>query len=126
LNRPRILLADDHPAIIEAETALLSDQFDIVGTVADGQSLISEVRRLSPELVVADISMPILNGIDAVQKLQEAGSPPKFVFLTVHADREFVDACIEAGALGYVEKSCMREHLIPAIEAALSGQSYLP
>lgn len=126
LNRPRIILADDHPGIIEAETALLARQFDVVGTVVDGQALISEVRRLNPDLVVTDISMPILNGIDAVHKLREVGSTVRFVFLTVHTEREFVDACIEAGALAFVQKSSMQERLIPAIEAALSGKSYLP
>jgi DNA-binding NarL/FixJ family response regulator len=126
LNRPRVLLVDDHPAILEAEIALLSSHFEVVGTAADGQALVSEVRRLSPDLVVTDISMPTLNGIDALHKLREAGSTVRFVFLTVHSEREFVEACIEAGALGYVNKSRMKEHLIPAIEAALAGQSYLP
>jgi DNA-binding NarL/FixJ family response regulator len=119
-------LADDHPAVLKAEIGLLSKHFEVVGTAADGQALVSEVRRLSPDLVVTDITMPILNGIDAVQKLRESGSTVRFVFLTVHTEREFVEACTEAGALAYVKKSCMKEHLIPAIKAALAGQSYMP
>jgi CheY-like chemotaxis protein len=126
LNRPRVLLADDHPAILEAEIALLSKHFEVVGTAANGQALVSEVRRLSPDLVVTDITMPILNGIDALQKLRESGSTVRFVFLTVHTEREFVEACTEVGALAYVNKSRMKEHLIPAIKAALAGQSYIP
>ena len=126
MNRPRLLLADDHPAFLEAEMALLSNHFEVVGTATDGRALVAEVRRLSPDLVVADITMPVLNGIDAVCKLRQGGSTARFVFLTVHTEREFVEACIEAGALGYVKKSCMKEHLIPAIKAALAGQPYLP
>jgi DNA-binding NarL/FixJ family response regulator len=126
LNRPRVLLADDHPAFIEAETAYLSSHFDVVGTAADGQALVSEVHRLSPDIVVTDITMPVLNGIDAIQKLREAGSTARFVVLTVHSQREYVDACIKSGALGYVEKFRMKDHLIPAIKAALAGQSHLP
>jgi DNA-binding NarL/FixJ family response regulator len=126
LSRPRILLADDHPAVLKAEIALLSKHFEVVGTAADGQALVSEVGRLSPDLVVTDITMPILNGIEAVQKLRESGSTVRFVFLTVHTEREFVEACTEAGALACLKKSCMKEHLIPAIKAALAGQSYIP
>jgi DNA-binding NarL/FixJ family response regulator len=126
LNCPRVLLADDHPGFLEAEIALLAGHFEVVGTAADGQALVSEAFRLSPDLVVSDVSMPVLNGIEAIRKLREAGSKVGFVFLTVHDQGEFVDACIEAGALGYVKKSCMNDHLIPAITAALAGQSYLP
>jgi DNA-binding NarL/FixJ family response regulator len=125
LIRPRILLADDHLEFLEAEIAFLRPHFEVVGTANDGASLVSEAERLSPDLVVTDITMPILNGIDAVQKLRESGSTVRFVFLTVHTEREFVEACTEAGALAYVKKSCMKEHLIPAIKAALAGQSYI-
>ena len=125
MNRPRILLGDDHSALLEAETALLSPHFDVVGAAKDGEELVSEARRLRPDIIVADISMPILNGIDAVHQLQELGSEAKFVFLTVHSEREFVEACMKVGALGYVQKLRMRQHLVPAIQAALSGQTYL-
>jgi DNA-binding NarL/FixJ family response regulator len=126
LNRPRVLLADDHPAILEAEVALLSGHFEVVGTAADGQALVSEDRRLSPDVVVTDIAMPLLNGIEAIRKLREAGSTARFVILTVQTESEFVDACIAAGALGYVKKSSMKDHLIQAIKAAVVGQFYLP
>ena len=122
LNPPRVLLADDHQAMLDTEIALLSPTFDVVGTAADGEALLSEARRLHPDVIVTDISMPILNGIDAMRKLRESGSTAKFVFVTVHSEEEFVEACMEAGALGYVRKSCLNHDLVPAIKAALAGQ----
>jgi DNA-binding NarL/FixJ family response regulator len=125
LIRPRILLADDHLALLEAEIAVLSPYFDVVGTAADGGELVSKAHSLRPDLIVTDISMPVLNGIDAVHKLRESGSTAMFVFLTIHSEKEFVDACMGAGALGYVQKHHIRHQLVPAIHAALAGQSYV-
>jgi DNA-binding NarL/FixJ family response regulator len=125
LNRPRILLAEDHVRMLQAEIALLSPYFDVVGTVVDGGALVVEARKLRPDVIVTDISMPFLNGIDAVHELRESGSTARFVFLTVHREREFVEACMEAGALGYVHKSCMAHDLVPAIQSALTGQPYV-
>ena len=125
MNRPRVLLADDHPALLEAEIALLAPYFDVVGTAANGAALVSEALSLHPDVIVTDISMPILNGIDVMHKLQESRSTAKLVFLTVHSKREFVEACMEAGALGYVQKFSMKRHLVPAIQAALAGKSYV-
>ena len=123
--RPRILLADDHHELLEAEIALLLPHFDVVGVTTDGISLISEVQRLNPEVVVVDITMPMMNGIDAVHKLRQSGASAKFVFLTINTGPEFVQACQDAGALGYVWKSRMKTHLIPAIEAALKNLTYV-
>ncbi len=125
LNPPRILLADDHPVLLEAEMALLSPYFDVVGTATDGAALVAESGRLQPDVIVTDISMPILNGIEAAYKLRESGSTAKFVFVTIHSEQEFVEACREAGGFGYVQKSCMKHHLVPAIRAALAGQPYV-
>jgi DNA-binding NarL/FixJ family response regulator len=125
LIRPRILLADDHGALLEAETVLLFPYFDVVGTVMDGAALVLAAHRLLPDVIVTDITMPILTGIDAVHKLQVSGSTARIIFLTVHREREFVEACMEAGALGYVQKSSMKHHLVPAIKAVLGGQSYV-
>ena len=88
--------------------------------------MVSEARRLHPDLVVTDITMPILGGIDALHELRASGSTTIFVFLTMHAEREFVEACMEAGALGYVKKSDMQDHLVPAIHAAFAGRPYTP
>lgn len=126
MSRPRILLADDHLAMLETEVVLLSPHFDVVGTTTDGHSLVSEALRLNPDLIVADITMPVLNGIEAACELRKSGCAAKFVFLTVHSEEEFVEACMNTGALAYVKKSAMRDHLVPAIKAALAGQSYFP
>jgi DNA-binding NarL/FixJ family response regulator len=126
LNPPRVLLADDHQGLLKAEVDLLSADFDVVGTAADGAALVSEACRLHPDVIVTDISMPIMNGIEAVHKLRESGSTAKFVFVTVHSEGEFVEACMEAGAVGYLQKSRMNHHLVPAIKAVLAGRSYVP
>jgi DNA-binding NarL/FixJ family response regulator len=118
-------LADDHPTLLETEKALLSPYFDVVETVADGAALVLEASRLLPDVIVTDISMPILNGIDAVHKLRASGSTAKIVFLTVHREKEFVEAITEMGALGYVQKFSMNHHLVPAIQAVLADQSYV-
>ena len=123
--RPRVFLADDHPAVLSATAALLELQFEIVGNAKDGATLVSEVERLCPDVVVADITMPVLSGIDAAHRLRESASSVKIVFLTVHSERQFVEACAAEGALGYVLKSHMKAHLIPAIQAALVGRSYV-
>jgi DNA-binding NarL/FixJ family response regulator len=125
LIRPRVLLADDHPALLEATTALLRAQFDVVGTATDGATLVSEALRLCPDVIVADITMPVLSGIDAAHRLRESVPSTKIVFLTVHSEEQFIKACTAEGALGYVLKSHMKTHLIPAIQAALVGQSYI-
>jgi DNA-binding NarL/FixJ family response regulator len=125
LIRPRVLLADDHPALLEATTALLKRQFDVVGTTTNGATLVSEALRLSPDVIVADITMPVLSGIDAAHQLRESAFSAKIVFLTVHSEEQFVKACMAEGALGYVLKSHMKAHLIPAIQAALVGQTYV-
>jgi len=123
--RPRILLADDHPAVLKATNALLNSEFDIVGNATNGATLISEALRLSPDVIVADITLPIMSGIDAVHRLRESAPSAKIVFLTVHSEQQFIEACVAEGALGYVLKSHMKAHLIPAIQAALLGQSYI-
>ena len=123
--RPRVLLADDHPALLEATTALLKPQFDVVGTATNGDALVSEAIRLCPDVIVADITMPVLSGIDAAHRLRKSAPSAKIVFLTIHSEEQFMKACMAEGALGYVLKSHMKAHLIPAIQAALDGQTYI-
>ena len=122
---PRVLLADDHAGLIKAEFVLLSAHFDVVGTAVDGAALVKEAQRLRPDVIVTDISLPILNGIEAMGKIRESGSRAQFVFLTALREKEFVEACMEAGALGYVQKYRMNQDLMPAMLAALAGQSYV-
>ncbi len=123
--RPRLFLADDHNEFLEAEIALLLPHFDIVGVATDGAFLVSEVRRLRPDVVVVDITMPVMSGIDAVETLMKSGSTAKFVFLTINTGEEFVRACQEAGGQGYVWKSQIKAHLIPAINSVLENRPYV-
>jgi len=125
LIRPRILLADDHLEFLEAEIAFLRPHFEVVGTASDGASLVSEAERLNPDVMVVDVTMPVMNGIDAVHRLVESGSTAKFVFLTINTGEEFVKACLKEGARGYVWKSRMKADLIPAIYAALEDRPYI-
>ena len=124
-NRPRILLADDHPLVLERVKTLLQPTFDVVGVAHDGLAMVEEAIRLNPDIIVADISMPGLDGIQAAHRLREMRTGATIVFLTIHKSPEFVEACMAEGALGFVEKSQMKADLIPAIDAALSGQCFI-
>jgi DNA-binding NarL/FixJ family response regulator len=121
----RVFLADDHEAVLHATAALLGPKFEIVGTAGDGPSLVDGALRLKPDLLIVDISMPILNGIEAIRQLRQAGSTAKVVFLTVHDDPDFAQAAIAIGAGGYVVKPRMASDLIPAIQEVLAGRSFV-
>lgn len=123
--RMKILLADDHPPLVDAAVAILKPHYDIVGTAADGAMLVSEALRLCPDIIVSDITLPVFNGIEAIHRLRLSNSQAKVVFLTVHAEEGFLKACMAEGALGYVLKARMKTQLIPAIEAALEGKCYV-
>ncbi len=123
--KTKILMADDHPAFLEAASTLLKPHFDLVGIVSNGAMLVSEALRLLPDVIVTDITMPVMTGIDAVNQLRKSGSSARVVFLTVHSEEEFLRACMAEGASGNVLKSRMKTHLIPAIDAALEGQTYI-
>jgi DNA-binding NarL/FixJ family response regulator len=120
-----VLLADDHPPLVEAAIAILKPHYDIVGVATDGEMLVSEALRLRPDVIVSDITLPIVNGIEAIHRLCISNSQTKVVFLTIHAEEGFLKACMDEGALGYVLKSRMKTQLIPAIEAALEGKFYV-
>ena len=125
MNHARVLLADDNSVVLNRVGILLSPSFEVVGAVTNGQELFSAGVRLDPDVIVADITMPILGGIEAAQQLREAGSRARFVFLTIHNECEFVDACVAQGAFGYVVKAHMKTDLIPAIKAALLGHTFI-
>ena len=110
LGRARILLADDHPDLLKMVERHLEPEFEVVGMVLDGQLLLEEAMRLKPDVIVSDISMPLLNGIEAADQLKESGCQSRIVFLTVHSDPDFVPVCLAAGALGYVVKSRMNSY----------------
>ena len=119
LSRARILLADDHAAILAYVSGMLEDDYEVIGRVEDGKSVCSEVEKLRPDLVVLDISMGPCSGIEIARRLQEQGYTGEIVFLTVHEDLDFVSAAIGAGGRGYVIKSRVRLDLKPAVKAAL-------
>jgi DNA-binding NarL/FixJ family response regulator len=119
------MLADDHVPFLEAASTLLLPHYEIVGTAENGESLVQHALRLRPDVIVTDITMPVMNGIDAIQRLHELNFSPRIVILTIHREEELQKACTAEGALGYVIKSHMKGHLIPAIEAALAGESYV-
>ena len=98
--RPRVLLADDHPALLRGTSALLKPQFEVVGNVKDGETLVSEARRLRPDVIVADITLPVLSGIDVVHELRESGLAPKIVFLTIHSEQPFGRGMHGRGSIG--------------------------
>jgi len=124
-KRARILVADDHLLIRERVTHLLEPTFDIIGVVDNGKDLLSEANRLNPEIIVLDISMPELNGIDAARQLRSSGSQAKLVFLTVHEQVQFVRRCMAEGALGYVVKPRLESDLMQAVEEALLNRRYI-
>ncbi len=124
-RRPRVLLADDHLLLAEALKMLLAPDFDLVGIVEDGRALMDAAVELHPDVVVADITMPHLNGIDALIQLRKAGNRTPFVFLTMHRDVTFARRALEAGASGFVLKHSASVELITAIRAALEGKTYL-
>jgi len=124
-NRPRVLIADDHLLVAEALKSLLEPEFDLVGVVEDGRELVVEAGKLNPDVIVADVTMPHLNGIDALVRLRQGGDQTPVVFLTMHRDATFARRALEAGASGFVLKHSASVELIAAIRAALQGKTYL-
>ena len=125
MTRIRLLLAEDHQAMREMIVRILEREFDVVGAVGDGQALLEAESRLKPDVCIIDISMPILSGLEAALLLRQSGSLAKIIFLTVHAQEVFLEAALEAGALGYVLKPRMASDLRLAIQEALSGRRFI-
>lgn len=107
MSTPRILLADDHPNVCKSVAALLGPEFDVVGMVANGRDLLSEAHRLQPDVVILDISMRPMNGLEVATRLWAANSTTKVMFLTVHDDEEFIRAGLASGAVGYVIRAAL-------------------
>jgi DNA-binding NarL/FixJ family response regulator len=125
VNRSRLIVADDHQSVLDTVAAMLASEFDIVGTAHDGGALLEAVRRLDPDIVVLDISMPVFNGLEVARRLRTRGSRTKVVFLTVHDDEDFVHEALAAGAAGYVIKAGMAVDLAHAIHEALAGRTFV-
>ena len=123
--RHSIILADDHEIILDGLRRILAPEFEIVASVADGRSLVAEIERLKPEVAVADISMPLLNGLDALRQSKSAHFRTRFVFLTASPDVALATRAFRLGASGYVLKHAAAEELVVAIRDALAGRTYV-
>ena len=125
MRRARVLLADDHTVVAQGLASLLWEEFELVGIVGDGKALLDTAQRLQPDVIVADMAMPVMDGLEALHRLKAARLDAKVIFLTMHADAQLATAALRAGASGYVLKHSAGEELITAIWAALQGRTYL-
>jgi DNA-binding NarL/FixJ family response regulator len=124
-DRKRILLADDHAAMLEEVESVLKADYNIIGSVENGADLVEAAQRLNPDLIISDISMPVMNGFEAAAKLRAAGVTTKLIFLTVQSAAPYVKKARSLGALGYVLKAYTTEYLPAAVSAVLAGGSFI-
>jgi DNA-binding NarL/FixJ family response regulator len=125
MKRPRVLLADDHPLILEGLRSLLETECEVVGVIRDGRSLVEAASRLRPDVIVLDISLPLLNGIDAARQIKKELPQAKVLFLTMHANPGYLREALAAGASGYVLKTSAGEELPDAIQDALRNRLHV-
>jgi DNA-binding NarL/FixJ family response regulator len=125
MDRPRILLADDHLIFLEGLRSLLEPEYEVIGMVEDGRSLVSEVQKMKPDIVVTDISMPQLNGIEATMQIKKIDPEIKVILLTMHGDTTYATRGFDAGASGYVMKNAATKELLTAIREAIRGRTYV-
>jgi DNA-binding NarL/FixJ family response regulator len=125
MNRPRVLLADDHTLLLEAFEKLLVDEFDVVGAVSDGRALVAAVATLRPDVVVVDVTMPLLNGIDATRQIKQAQPDTRIIILTMNEDPDLAAAAFRAGASGYLLKRSAASELGTAIREVMKRRSYI-
>src|SRR5262245_54449319 len=125
MKRPRVLVADDHRVVAEGVRGLLEPLYEVVGIVSDGRELLAAAKSLAPDVIVMDISMPSLNGIEAACQLRAANSRAKVVFLTMHREVTYAERALEAGASGFVLKHSAPSELVTAIQEALEGRKYI-
>ena len=121
----RILLADDSPCMLQAARRILEPEFEVVGTVDDGEAVLEATKSLNPDVLILDISMGVMNGLEAARLLRRIGSTAKIVFLTVHNDQDFVEEAFSAGAVGYVIKPRLGTDLLVAVREALMGHTFV-
>lgn len=125
MNRPRVLLADDHSIVLAGLRRLMESDFDLVGTVEDGRALLEAAARLKPDIIMLDISMPLLNGIEAARQLRKIVPQSKIIFLTMHADVGYVKEAFRVGASGYLIKRSAASELATAIHEVMKGRTYV-
>jgi DNA-binding NarL/FixJ family response regulator len=124
MTRKRVVVADDLAPVLSAVAALLRESFDVVDMASDGRAALDATLKLEPDLVVLDVSMPLMSGIEVAQELTRRGSKAKIVFLTVHEDADILKACLAAGGLAYVLKVFMEDDLVPAMHGAVAGHEF--
>jgi len=125
-KRYRVLIADDHTLVADLCKKLLETEFDVVGTVSNGRALVRAAAELQPDVVVVDIAMPILNGLDASQRVKEILPSVRVVFLTMNSDAELVAEAFRRGASGYLLKTCAAAEMVTAVRDVLCGRLYVP
>jgi DNA-binding NarL/FixJ family response regulator len=125
MNGIRLLIADDHVMFAQGLESLLRAEFDLVGTAGNGEELVEATLRLNPDVILVDISMPLLNGFDAVRRIKESGSKTRIIFLTMHDDATFLSEAFRCGASGYVLKQAAGEELVTAIKEVARGKHYV-
>ena len=125
MSRPRVILADDHSLLLDAFEKLLEPKCEVVGKVADGRALLAAASELEPDVVVVDITMPQLDGLDAGRHLRRTQPDVKLIFLTVHEDPDLAEECMRMGASGYLLKGSAASELFEAIRCAMDGQTYV-
>lgn len=125
VDKIRVVLADDHREVIAKIRGILGDDFEVVEVVVNGIQAVRAVLALDPDILVTDISMPLLNGLQAARSIQKTNSQVKIIFLTIHEDRDFIAAAFSAGATGYVTKRRLSTDLVFAIEEALKGHTFV-
>ena len=123
--RPKVLLADDHVEVREAVGQLLCEATELLGRVSDGRELVESARRLRPDIIVTDVAMPVMNGLDAMRQLIAERSTAKFIVLTVHADRGLAVRAMGDGASGFLVKQSAGEELLDAVRAVMAGRTYV-
>ena len=125
MKRPRVLIADDHALVTEGLRRLLEPHYVVVGIVEDGEALLRAAKQLQPNVVLMDIAMPIINGIDAARRVRKDAPHAKLIFVTMHAEPAYATEAFRAGASGYVLKRCAASELRVAIQTVLEGGTYL-
>jgi DNA-binding NarL/FixJ family response regulator len=125
MRRPQLLLADDHNILVEGLKALLAPEFEVVATAGDGREVLEAAEKHRPDLILLDISMPGLNGIEATRRLRQSNPDAKMIILTMHADLSYVSAAFAAGASGYVLKQSAPTELVAALHEVESGRLYV-
>ncbi len=123
--KPRVIIADDHALVAEGVTKLIEREVQLVGSVADGRALVQAVEKLNPDLALVDISLPLLNGLDACRQIKKANPAVKVIILTMHLEKHFVTEAFRAGVSGYVLKQSVTDELIFAIKEVLKGRTYV-